>query len=321
MHLSNSHHLWLLALESSMALSFFLSHQSFLEIKKLFFLSRKKEIEASDKSERLNDLLVEEKKCHQRYKKDIREEFLHFKNEEEKNADLLLSYRKLTDLFKERDEQNRELRETFSSKKLKWQKEVLSLQYSIEILKKHLKTSQEEKNKYLKVANDLRCSLFQGNTLSSHKVSQLRKMLYALSQKNTISNLEKKHLEEKIIHAQSQTKKLCMRLYELSLQLSQSQNDFKYKELKKQFAEKNAHLHAERKALFAANEKIAVFEKNEKEKNLHFSKDILQVLSETAKLETQNQYLETENNSLNEFVSSLLKKQKVVAVERNLPFS
>jgi len=97
-HLSNSHHLWLLALESSMALSFFLTHSSFLEIKRLFILSRNNAKEAMDKVEKLNDLIEEEKNCLHRYKKDTKEEFTNLKHESEKNVDLLFSYRKLTDL-------------------------------------------------------------------------------------------------------------------------------------------------------------------------------------------------------------------------------
>lgn len=320
-HMTNSHHIWLLALESSMGLSFFLTHQSFLEVKRLFYLSRQKVKNSLQTAEGLKDLLEEEKKCLQRYKKDTHKEFVVLKNENEQNEDLLLSYRKLTDILRQRDKQNRELRESFSSKKNQWEKEVLALQYSVETIKKHLKSAELERKKTLNVANDLRCSLYQQKILFSYKLSKARKFAYSLAQKNTIGDLEKKHLEEKITHGQTQIKKLCKRLDELSLQVSQSKNDAKYNDLKKQFEDKSVLLHEERKVLFSARETIEVLQRKQKEKSLLFSKELVPVFKELSDLEIENQYLEDENNALNDFISTLLKKPKVIAVERSLPFS
>lgn len=322
MHLSSeSSHIWLLSLEFSMAFGLYFTNLSFQEAKRLYVKMNTEAIEKRKKTEVLTDQIEEGKAHFERYKADTEKEVKDLRNHEEQLDDLLLSYRKLTDLLTERDKQNKALRNSYDKDILTKEKEIIALKFSIETYQKHLKQSEDNKKKYLSSLNDLRQTFYQKRIIEEHKIEQMRKMVSAFSHKNEITKLEKKHLEEKLVNSQTQIKKLCIRLDELSLRLNEKNNDPKHTQLRKQFEEKNVVLHDTRKELFHAKETLIAMQLKSKEKQAFVSNDVDQILEELADLEEVTEHLKKENEALMSFVSLILKKQKVVAVEKDLPFT
>jgi|GEM_PF-4924554 len=310
-----------LGVEISFALGLFVTFISFHDAKS-FFLNFTDKIEEKEKlSEELKDQLEEEKRHFLRYKDDTEKEFNLIKHKKDEQADLLACYRRLADLLSKRDKQNHDLKIQFEKEKNKHQKELIGLQLSISTFRKRYEDVKKEKNQFLKKLNDLRHEFYQKKVLFTHRVKEIKNTAYAISQKSEIAQLEKANLREKLEHSQSHVKKLCLRLDELSLQLNQKKEDAKYQELKKQFQDKNKVLHETRDELFHLNEALIAKQMEEEESSLYLSKDLEKAYFLLEKVEERYLHLQEENKRLSSLISKILKKQKVVAVEKQLPFN
>ena len=288
----SSNHLWQLGLEGSIALSLFLSYLGFFHLKeKIGTLEKSKKKREEENKELEEELKKEEQKFLQ--KKILWEEQMHtIQREDKEKIRRLISFENLIKALEQTIEEERKDRAILVQKiQEKERKNNLEIKDVQNISTDEKQGWKEEKKKLILQLEE-----------KKQKINDNEQKLAAAFKKE--QNIKQKEEEILFLQKKLDEKKFLLKIYEERFRQSHHIGTL-YKQLKKQFEEKDDTLHLTRTSLFQLEEKLLEKKKEEENSSLSKAEEINQLEKEIFLLEKELLQADKENEILQKIVTHL----------------